>query len=140
MRLVGALVVFAVVLVAGARVSAEHEVFYRYTVLGYVKDAKGQPVGGRTVQVVRDKTGLAYAAETDATGLYVLVLRLGDESAGESLTLDIGSARSQLTARFDAKNQVDERGTRIDLEGTRWFQRPAWFHSTLARVLAPGAR
>lgn len=139
MRLVGALVVLVVVVAAGPA-SGEHEVSYRYTVLGYVKDATGRPVAGTAVQVVRDKTGLAYTARTDAAGLYLLVVRLGDESLGESLSLDIGGVRSQITVRFDVKNQVDERGTRIDLEGRRVFERPAWFHSTLARVLAPVAR
>ena len=131
--------VLAGMLAAGAAF-AEHEVFYRYTVLGYVKDDKGQPVAGRTVQVIRDKTGLAYTTQTEADGLYLVILRLGDESAGESLTLEIGSSRTPLTVRFDAKNQVDERGTRIDLEGARWHPRPAWFHSTLARVIAPPRR
>jgi hypothetical protein len=140
MRLVGALVVFAVALAAGVPAFAEHEVYYRYTLLGYVKDAKGQPMVGAPVEAIRDKTGLPYIGETDASGLYVLVLRLGDESLGESLTLDLAGVRSQVTVRFDATNQEDERGTRVDLEGNRVVQRPAWFHSTLTRVLAPAAR
>ncbi len=140
MRLVGALIVLAVVASGAPPASAEHEVSYRYTVLGYVKDAKGRPVSDRTVQVVRDKTGLSYTTETDATGLYVLVIRLGDDGVGESLSLDLGGIRSRLTAQFDVNNQVDERGTRVDLEGTRVLPRPAWFHSTLTRLLAPVAR
>jgi hypothetical protein len=139
MRLVGALVVLVVAVAAGPA-SAEHEVYYRYTVLGYVKDASGRPVADMAVQVVRDKTGLPYTARTDAVGLYLVLVRVGDEALGESLSLDIGGVRHQHTVRFDVKNQVDERGTRIDLEGSRLIERPAWFHSTLARVLAPAAR
>jgi hypothetical protein len=133
--LAGAFVALAVLTVAAGAPFAEHEVSFRYTVLGYVKDGAGKPLAGRPVKVVRNKTGLAYTAETDEGGLYVLVLRLGDESAGEALTLEIGGAHRPLTARFDPKNQVDERGTRVDLEGARWLERPAWFASTRARAL-----
>jgi hypothetical protein len=60
---------------------AEHEVYYRYTVLGYVKDTAGRPLAGRFIELVRDKTGLVYTAETDAKGLYVIVARLGSRPA-----------------------------------------------------------
>jgi hypothetical protein len=121
---------------AVAPVAAEHEVFYRYTVLGYVKDAAGRPRAGQTVELVRDKTGFAYLDRTDDTGLFVIVARLGDESAGESLTLRLDTARARLIARFDAANHSDERGTRVDLEDGRVLERPAWFRATLATVLA----
>ena len=140
MRLGAALVTVTVVWLCAATAAGEHDVSSRYTVLGYVKDANGRPVAGQTVGVVRNKTGLAYTTQTEETGLFVVILRLGDESAGESLTIEIGSARNQVTARFDPRNQVDERGTRVDLEGTRWLERPAWFRSTLTRMLAPPAR
>ena len=84
---------------------AEHEVFYRYTVLGYVKDARGHPVKGREVRLVREKTGFSYLGQTDHTGLYVVILRLGDESAGEAVTVSTGEAirtrvRAWRTPRF----------------------------------------
>ena len=137
MRVAGVLVALAVVVLAGRTTRAEHEIIYRYTVLGYVKDAKSRPISGQVVNLVRDKTGLPYTTDTDADGLYVLIMRLGDESVGETLTLEIGGARTQVIARFDPKNQEEERGTRVDLEGTRWMERAAWFRSTLSRVLAP---
>jgi hypothetical protein len=115
--------------------AAEHEVFYRYTVLGYVKDTAGDPRDGQTVDLIRDKTGLSYRTRTDDSGLFVLVARLGDESAGESLTLRLGTLRHGLVARFDAANHTDERGTRVDLEGSRFVERAAWFRSTLVRFL-----
>jgi hypothetical protein len=124
----------AVVAATGA--VAEHEVFYRYTVLGYVKDAAGQPQAGQRVELVRDKTGLSYRSATDAAGLFVIVARLGDESAGESLTLRLGATRLHLVARFDPDDHTNERGTRVDVEGTRILERPAWFRSTLTRLLA----
>lgn len=119
--------------------SAEHEVYYRYVVLGYVTDAGGQPVSGRMVKLVRDKTGFSYLDETNQQGLYVLVARLGDESAGETLTLRVGELRTRVTARFDPANHTDERGTRVDLQGTRFVERAAWFRPTLAHLLGSSA-
>ena len=123
------------VAVVAAPAVAEHEIFYRYTVLGYVKDAAGKPSPGQTVELIRDKTGFSYLGQTDESGLFVIVARLGDESAGESLTLRLGTTRQRLVARFDAANHTDERGTRVDLEGARVLERPAWFRSTLANLL-----
>jgi hypothetical protein len=136
-RSLGAL---AVLLAAAGPAAAEHEVYYRYTVLGYVKDARGQPRPGQTVEVVRDKTGFSYLGETDASGLFVVVTRLGDESAGERLTVKIGDRRLAVITRFDATNHTDERGTRVDAEGSRLRERQAWFRSTLRRLLAEPAR
>jgi hypothetical protein len=87
------------------------------------------------VKIVRDKTGFAYLAETDTAGLYVLVLRLGDESAGERLTVHAGTASGRVTVQFDPANRTDERGTRLDLDHTRFVERTAWFPSTLALFL-----
>jgi hypothetical protein len=137
MRVVGILVALVVMRLTGGIADGEHEIIYRYTVLGYVKDAKGRPLAGQIVNVVRDKTGLPYTTKTDADGSYVLVMRLGDESVGETLTLQVGNAQTRVTARFDPKNQDEERGTRVDLEGARWLDRPTWFRSTLSRMLAP---
>jgi len=123
------------VAVVAAPAVAEHEIFYRYTVLGYVKDAAGKPSPGQTVELIRDKTGFSYLGQTDESGLFVIVARLGDESAGESLTLRLGTTLQRLVARFDAANHTDERGTRVDLEGARVLERPAWFRSTLATLL-----
>ena len=123
------------VAVAATGAVAEHEIFYRYTVLGYMKDDAGRPQARQRVELVRDKTGFSYLGDTDAAGLFVIVARLGDESAGESLTLRLGTARHRLVARFDPANQTDERGTRVDLEGTRVVERPAWFRATLTQLL-----
>ena len=121
-------------------VSAEHEVYYRYVVLGYVKDVRGHPLPARAVQLVRDKTGFSYLSDSDEDGLFIIVARLGDESLGETLTLRVGELTTQLTARFDAANHQEERGTRIDLEGAKFVERPAWFRPTLAHVLGSPPR
>jgi hypothetical protein len=129
------LLVSGLVLALGVTAGAEHEVYYRFVVLGYLKDTHGQPVIGQMVELTRNKTGLAYRTQTDAHGLYLLVARLGDESAGETLTLRAGPASARIVARFDPTNHADDRGTRLDLEGSRFVERAASFRPTLARVL-----
>lgn len=114
---------------------AEHEVYYRFTVLGYVKDARGKPVADARVEVVRDKTGFSYLGETDARGFYLVITRLGDESRGEALTVRQGTRTHRITADFDPANHTDERGTRLDFEGGRAIERAVWFRSTLLNVV-----
>lgn len=116
--------------------AAEHEVFYRYMVLGYVRDAKGAPRAGVEVEVVREKTGLLYVAETDARGFYIIVVRLGDDSVGERLRVSVGETSATVIARFDPSNHADERGTRLDFVGKKPFERATWFAATLRRFLA----
>ena len=137
--LVGLATLVGVVLVAGVT-QAEHEVYYRYTLLGYVKDARGRPLHGREVKIVRDKTGFSYLGESDAKGLYVVVIRLGDESVGERLTVRMGTLSTRMTVRFEPGNHRDERGTRMDIEGARFVERAAWFPSTLALFLGTAPR
>lgn len=131
---------FVALLLLPAPVGAEHEVQFRYSVIGYVKDARGRPVAGQTVELIRDRTGFSYLADTDSTGLYILTARLADRSSGETLTLRLGRAQARIVARFDPANHTDERGTRVDVEAGRIVERAAWFRSTLAKLLAEGGR
>lgn len=126
-------------LLGAASVQAEHEVYYRYVVVGYVRDAQGLPLH-MGVEVVRDKTGLSYLTETDDDGLFVVIVRLGDESVGETLTLRVGELRTRVMAQFDPANHAEDRGTRVDLEAARFIERPTAFRSTLARVRGDGER
>ena len=122
-------------LTPASTVTAEHEVYYRYVVLGYVKDVKGAPLRGVAIELVREKTGFSYLAETDAEGFYVIVSRLGDESAGERLRIKAGSLSTTIIARFDPQNHAVDRGTRLDFLGKKAVERPTWFASTLKRFL-----
>ena len=115
--------------------AAEHEVYYRFTVLGYVKDAHGQPIADATIEVTRDKTGFSYLGETDADGFYFVRARLGDESRGEVLTVRQGAHVRRVLVIFDPANQTDERGTRVDFEGALSIERAARFRSTLTDVV-----
>ena len=123
-----------------APAAAEHEIFYRFTVLGYVKDARGKPVAEATVQVVRDKTGFSYLGATDARGLFVVLTRLGDESVGEALTVRQGTTERRIAVAFDPTNHADERGTRVDFEGARAVEHAAWFRSTLLNIVGVTTR
>jgi hypothetical protein len=105
-------------------------------VLGYVKEASGKARPGVQVRVMREKTGFAYVAETDPSGLYVVVTRLGDESLGESLQLRAADHAVTIVARFDPADHLRERGTRVDFEGGKAVETPGAFAATLDRFLA----
>ena len=130
-----ALVLLVVLTLAGTPVAAEHEVYYRYVVLGFVKDA-----WGHALELIRDKTGFSYLAATDEQGFFLIIARLGDESAGEALTLKVGSAVTRLRASFDPANHRDDRGTRVDLEGVKFVERSAQFRSTLVDAVGTTQR
>jgi hypothetical protein len=115
---------------------AEHQVSYRYIVLGYVIDAENQGRAGVRVELRRDKTGFSYLGETDTDGFYVIVARLGDESVGESLHLRAEGQAMTLTARFDPADHATERGTRVDFTARRPVESPTAFAGTLKRFLA----
>lgn len=136
----GVALVAALGLLGAGGAAAEHAIEYRYVVLGYVKDARGKPLPGRTVELVRDKTGFAYRTQTDHEGFYVVIVRLGDESSGESLTVRVDRLAGRIIARFDPRNHTDERGTRVDLEGTAFVERPSSFRSTLGRFVGTPAQ
>ncbi len=120
--------------------AAEHEIFYRYVVLGYVKDARGGPVRGAEVELIRNKTGFSYLAQTGPDGFFLIVARLGDESAGERLTLRVGQGATTIIARFDPSNHGDHRGTRVDVHGGGFQENSASFAPTLARFLGTDTR
>ena len=124
------------VLAIAGPAAGEHEVYYRYTVLGYVKDARGAPLPGVVVSLTREKTGLAYRGQTNATGLYMIVARIGDESAGERLRLAAGEQAVTVVARFDPANHSEERGTRLDFQGGKSVERTDWFLPTLRQVVS----
>ena len=116
--------------------SAEHEVQFRYTVLGYVKDAAGKPRKGVGLEVTRQKTGLSYPGETDASGFYVIVTRLADESRGERLLVRAGPVSLSIMVRFEPTNHTTERGTRVDFSGGKAAERPNLFAPTLKQFLS----
>ena len=115
---------------------AEHQVSYRYVVLGYVTDAENRGRRGVRVELRREKTGFSYLGETDTDGFYVIVARLGDESAGERLHLRADGQATTLTARFDPADHTTERGTRVDFTARKPVESPTAFAVTLKRYLS----
>jgi hypothetical protein len=73
---------------------------------------------------------------SDADGFYVIVARLGDESAGETLHVRAESQAVTVTARFDPTDHTTERGTRVDFTARRSVESPTAFAGTLKRYLA----
>lgn len=114
---------------------AEHQVSYRYVVLGYVTDAQNRGRPGVRVELRREKTGFSYLGETDAEGFYLIVARLGDESLGEALELRAANQGMTLTARFDPADHATERGTRVDFTARQPVESPTAFAVTLKRYL-----
>jgi hypothetical protein len=113
-----------------------HEVSHRYVVLGYVKDARGRPLSGARIELVREKTGLSHLTETDSEGFYIIIVHLHDEDAGDRLRVTAGKVAATIVARFDPKNQAKERGTRLDFLGAKTVERASWFAGSLKRFLA----
>ena len=126
----------ALVVAGASTAAAEHQVYSRFLVLGYVTDGRGHAVRAEPIKLIRDKTGFSYLGKTDDKGFYLIVCRLGDENAGERLTLKIGQVVTSITAQFDPKNHADERGTRVDLSAGKPIERAAWFPSTLRNFLS----
>ena len=124
----------------GGSGAAEHRIHYRYIVLGYVTDSRGAAPAPTPVELVRNKTGFSYLGETDASGFFLIIARLGDESVGEALTLRVGRAATTLTARFDPADHAAHRGTRVDVRGGTFQERAAAFAPTLSRFLATEVR
>jgi uncharacterized protein YeaO (DUF488 family) len=135
MGALAAFIVLSALSYPAAPVSAEHEVHYRYTILGYVTDASGRPRPGVGLEVTRQKTGFAYQGESDASGLYVIVTRLADESRGERLLVRAGPASLWVTARFQPADHASERGTRVDFTGDKVVEQAGLFQATLTRFL-----
>jgi hypothetical protein len=128
---------FLVLILLSREALAEHEVYYRYTVIGYVKDRAGKLRPGVEIELTREKTGFSYLGETDRTGLYVIVARLGDESVGERLRLSAAGQTVTIVARFDPADHVHERGTRVDFVGGHSTETPSAFSATLRKFLQP---
>jgi hypothetical protein len=117
-------------------VEATHEVDHRYVVLGYVRDAAGRPVAGAVVRVVRQKTGLALEAETDAEGFYLVIVHLHDEDLLQVLRVAVGPRTTlRLEARFNPFDRRTPRGTRVDFTDGVARERPEDFATALERYV-----
>lgn len=115
--------------------NATHEVDHRYVVLGYFRDGDGRPVPRRPVQLVRERTGLAYRVETNAEGFYALIVHLHDEDVLDPLQIAASGAQIRIEARFNPLSPQQPRGTRVDFAGGQARERQEMFAETLAEYL-----
>jgi hypothetical protein len=129
------LLAFALVL-AGPPADATHLPDHRFLVLGFVTDGEGQPVAGAKIVVTRLKTGLEYPATTERDGFYLVILHLHDENEGERLGVEAKGVRGEVRARFDTRDKKVERGTRVDIRGTRLVENRSAFAETLRAYLS----
>lgn len=126
----------AAVLVSFApRATATHAVNHRYLVLGYVRDAVGEPIRHVVVRVVREKTGLAYEARTGADGFYRVIVHLHDDDVLDPLLVNVGRAAIRIEARFNPLNVRRHRGTRVDFIAGKGRERQDTFTDTVERYL-----
>lgn len=118
-----------------APVEATHDVTHRYVVLGYVRDDARQPIAGSAVEVVREKTGLSYYAETDARGFYAVVVHMHDEDRLDALRVTAGRVTIRIEALFNSLNARSPRGTRVDFTGSAAVERQEIFPETVNNYL-----
>lgn len=119
----------------GGSAEATHDVTHRYVVLGYVRDAARGTVAGGSVEVVREKTGFSYLAETGTDGFYVVVVHLHDEDLLDILRVTAGRAAIRIEARFNPLNSWTQRGTRVDFTGSSAVERQEAFAETVTDYL-----
>lgn len=132
-----ALILVALVALAGVPARATHAPDHRFIVLGYVTDEARRPLAGVPIIVTRVKTGLEYRTRTEPDGFYLVVVHLHDEDEGERLSVAAGStAYTQVTARFDVRDKRVERGTRVDVRGTDVVEDRRSFAETLRTWLS----
>jgi hypothetical protein len=93
---------------------ATHEANHRYTVYGYVRDAKGQTLQDAKVMVVDNRIGEGSTAFTDKNGYYEVLLHLHDNNVGDEIAITTQDETKTITAQFDAEDHMTERKVQVD--------------------------
>jgi hypothetical protein len=124
-----------VLALGGLGAEAVHAPDHRFIVLGFVRAAEGPPLAGVAVVVTRARTGLEHRTRTEANGFYVVILHLHDEDEGELLHVSANGVRGEVRARFDPRDKRVERGTRLDVSGSRAVEDRRAFAETLRGYL-----
>lgn len=133
-------VLFLAVLCAGPAL-AEHEVDHRYTVEGYVLDARKIPQTDVNV-VVSTGEGPAGRAVTDRRGYYRIQLHLHDADLGRELTVKAGERQARIRVKFDPADKHTARVHYLNFVGaetseknlgTRGF--PIWAYVLISTMV-----
>jgi len=97
-----------------SNVRATHETDHRFTVYGYVRDAKGTAVQDAKVMVVDNRLGEGATAFTDPSGYYEVLLHLHNENMGDEISITTPDETKTVTATFDPKDMTTERKLQVD--------------------------
>jgi hypothetical protein len=93
---------------------ATHEADHRYTVYGYVRDAKGHAVQDVKVMVVDNRIGEGSTAFTDRHGYYEVLLHLHDANVGDEIAITTPDETKTITAQFNPEDHTTERRVQVD--------------------------
>ena len=93
---------------------ATHEADHRFTVYGYVRDDRGNPIKGERVIIVDTRTDQARTAFTDQEGYYEGLLHLHNDNLGDEVAVMVGDQRKTVRATFDPEDLESERKVQID--------------------------
>lgn len=92
---------------------ATHEIDHRFTVYGYVRDAEGRPLSGKTVAVTH-VGGEKKATTTGSSGYYEVLLHLHNENRGDAIEIVTGEETKKIAAEFEPHDLSTVRKARVD--------------------------
>jgi len=93
---------------------ATHETDHRFTVFGYVRDDKGEPIEDTKVMVVDTRVGEGSTAFTDRSGYYEVLLHLHNDNQGDEIKITALDQFTIITANFDPSDKRTERKVQVD--------------------------
>ena len=95
-------------------VRATHETNHRFTVYGYVRDAKGSAIQDAKVMVVDNRIGEGATAFTDRSGYYEVLLHLHNQNLGDEVSITTPDETKTINASFDPADMATERKVQVD--------------------------
>ena len=87
-----------------------------FTVFGYVRDPKGNPVVGIEVHAApQKKGGHGASAKTNDSGYYEIFMHMHNEDVGTKVIVTAQSAQGEFVAEYDPSDKVTKRQQALDL-------------------------
>ncbi len=94
---------------------AMHAVDHRFTVFGYVRNAQGDSLKGKTVIVVHKQGSHKESVITDLSGYYESKIHLHNDNAGDKVGVTVeGGESKEITVSFDPTDTHTERSVQLD--------------------------
>ncbi len=95
------------------------KVEHGFTVYGYVRDGKGNPVPGVDVQAKPLKAeGHAGSTKTNPEGYFEIFLHLHNEDSGSKIAVSAKGVSKEVIATYDPNDKVTKRQASVDLQTT----------------------